>query len=200
LPPTWQLRVWPFIDLMAFARGRDGLVLYRHSKPRNMLKPQRLEPKAGQESAWDYPRPPRLEKVGERLRVVFNGRMIADTRAGYRVLETSHPPVYYLPSRDSAMEFLQPESGHSWCEFKGQASYWSLNVNGRRSVKAAWSYPAPSHDFREIAGYLAFYASRVDECWVDDERVQPQVGDFYGGWITSRIVGPFKGAAGTSGW
>jgi len=176
------------------------LVFYRHSKPRNMLKPQRLEPKAGQESAWDYPRPPRLEKVGERLRVVFNGRTIADTRAGYRVLETSHPPVYYLPSMDAAIEFLQPESGHSWCEFKGQASYWSLNVNGRRSVKAAWSYPAPSHGFREIAGYLAFYASRVDECWVDDERVQPQVGDFYGGWITSRIVGPFKGAAGTSGW
>ena len=176
------------------------MVFYRHSKPHNMLKPQRLEPKAGQESAWDYPRPPRLEKVGERLRVVFNGRTIADTREGYRVLETSHPPVYYLPSRYAAMEFLQPEPGHSWCEFKGQASYWSLNVNGRRSVKSAWSYPAPSHDFREIAGYLAFYASRVDECWVDDERVQPQVGDFYGGWITSRIVGPFKGAAGTSGW
>ena len=165
-----------------------------------MFKPQRIEPKAGQESAWDYPRPPRLETVGERLRVVFNGRTIADTRAGYRVLETSHPPVYYLPSMDAAIEFLQPEPGHSWCEFKGQASYWSLDVNGRRSVKAAWSYPAPSHDFREIAGYLAVYASRVDECWIDDERVQPQVGDFYGGWITSRIVGPFKGAAGTSGW
>ena len=98
------------------------------------------------------------------------------------------------------MEFLQPESGHSWCEFKGQADYWSLNVNGRRSIKAAWSYPAPSQGFYEIGGYLAFYASRVDECWVDDERVQPQVGDFYGGWITTRIVGPFKGAAGTSGW
>ena len=175
-------------------------MFYRNSKPRNMLKPQRLEPKAGQESAWDYPRPPRLEKVGERLRVVFNGRTIADTRASCRVLETSHPPVYYLPSRDAAMEFLQPESGHSWCEFKGEASYWSLHVDGRRSVKAAWSYSAPSHEFHEIAGYLAFYASRVDECWVDDERVQPQVGDFYGGWITSRIVGPFNGAAGTSGW
>lgn len=200
MPPTWQLRGWPFIDPLASASGRSVSVRHRNVKPLNMLKPQRIEPKAGQESAWDYPRPPRLEKVGERLRVVFNGRTIADTRAGYRVLETSHPPVYYLPFGDAAMKFLQPESGHSWCEFKGQASYWSLNVNGRRSVKAAWSYPAPSHDFREIAGYLAFYASRVDECWVDDERVQPQVGDFYGGWISSRIVGPFKGTAGTSGW
>lgn len=95
---------------MAFARGRDGLIFYRHLTPRNMLKPQRLEPKAGQESASDYPRPPRIEKVRER--VVFNGRTIADTRAGYRVLETSHPPVYYLPLRDAAIEFLQPESGH----------------------------------------------------------------------------------------
>ena len=131
---------------------------------------------------------------------MFNGRTIADTRAGYRVLETSHPPVYYLPSRDAAMEFLQPESGHSWFEFRGQERYWSLKVNVSLTAKAAGSYPAPSHGFREIGGYLAFYASRVDECWVDDERVQPQVGDFYGGWITSRIVGPFKGAAGTSGW
>jgi len=165
-----------------------------------MFKPQRIEPKAGQESVWDYPRPPRIAKVTERLRVVFNGRTIADTRAGYRVLETSHPPVYYLPSIDTQMTFLEPASGHSWCEFKGQANYWSLKVDGKRSVKAAWSYPAPSPAFRDIAGYLAFYASRVDECWVDDERVQPQDGDFYGGWITSRIVGPFKGAAGTSGW
>lgn len=165
-----------------------------------MARPQRIEPNAGQESAWDYPRPPRLEKVGERLRVMFNGRTIADTRAGYRVLETSHPPVYYLPPKDAGAAFLQPASGHSWCEFKGQASYWSLNVDGKRSVRAAWSYPAPSHGFTAIGGYLAFYASRVDECWIDHERVQQQEGDFYGGWITSRIVGPFKGGAGTDGW
>jgi hypothetical protein len=95
---------------------------------------------------------------------------------------------------------LVTSSGSSWCEFKGDAKYWSLDVRGRTAENAAWSYPAPSAAFAEIAGYLAFYASRVDQCWVDEERVQAQAGDFYGGWITSRIVGPFKGAAGTRGW
>ena len=167
-----------------------------------MLIPKRTEPAAGQESVWDYPRPPRLEKVLARLRVIFNGQTIADTMSGFRVLETSHPPVYYLPPLDLAQHYLAAAEaeGSSWCEFKGHANYWSLAVDGRESVNAAWSYPAPSSGFAEIAGYLAFYASRVDECWVGDERVQPQEGDFYGGWITSRIVGPFKGGAGTGGW
>jgi uncharacterized protein (DUF427 family) len=161
---------------------------------------KRTEPSAGQESVWDYPRPPRLERVGERLRVIFGGQTIADTTSGYRVLETSHPPVYYIPPDDIAQQYLQGAPGSSWCEFKGQAIYWSLNVDGRVAENAAWSYPTPSAVFSDIAGYLAFYASRVDQCWVDDERVQPQEGDFYGGWITSRIVGPFKGGAGTRGW
>jgi uncharacterized protein (DUF427 family) len=165
-----------------------------------MLKPQRIEPKPGQESVWDYPRPPQLEPVAERLRVVFDGREIANTIAGYRVLETTHPPVYYLPPQDLRMAFLERAPGQSWCEFKGHADYWSINVDGRRADSAAWSYPTPSPGFREMAGYLAFYASRVDACWVGDERVQPQQGDFYGGWITSRIVGPFKGGPGTRGW
>ncbi len=165
-----------------------------------MLQPQRIEPGAGQESVWDYPRPPRLEKVTERLRVLFNGQTIVDTMAGYRVLETSHPPVYYLPPQDTQMAFLERAPGESWCEFKGLAAYWSLNVDRGRSAMAAWSYPVPSEGFRDIAGYFAFYASRVDECWVGDERVQAQEGDFYGGWITSRIVGPFKGGPGTKGW
>lgn len=165
-----------------------------------MLKPKPIEPKAGQESVWDYPRPPRLEKVGERLRVVFNGKAIADTVAGYRVLETSHPPVYYIPHRDIAQQYLLTAPGGSWCEFKGHAKYWSLDVDGVRADNAAWSYPEPSRAFAEIAGCLAFYASKVDECRVGEERVQPQQGDFYGGWITSRIVGPFKGGAGTQGW
>jgi uncharacterized protein (DUF427 family) len=165
-----------------------------------MLRPKRTEPLPGQESVWDYPRPPRLEKVSERLRVIFNGQTIADTKSGYRVLETSHPPVYYIPPEDIAEPYLQAAAGSSWCEFKGQATYWSLDVQGKRAEKAAWSYPLPSSAFADIAGHLAFYASRVDECWVDDERVQPQQGDFYGGWITSRIVGPFKGGAGTRGW
>jgi len=165
-----------------------------------MWKPKRIEPSAGQESVWDYPRPPRLEKIGARLRVIFNAHTVADTTAGYRVVETSHPPVYYIPSHDLARQYLLDTPGGSWCEFKGHAKYWSVNVDGRTSERAAWGYPSPSPQFADIAGYLAFYASRVDECWVDDERVQPQEGDFYGGWITSRIVGPFKGGAGTRGW
>jgi uncharacterized protein (DUF427 family) len=165
-----------------------------------MLRPEPTKPLLGQESVWDYPRPPRLEKVGARLRVVFNGQTIADTTSGYRVLETSHPPVYYLPAKDIAQPYLRAAGGGSWCEFKGEAKYWSLDVDGKQAENVAWSYPSPSHAFAAIAGCLAFYASRVGECWVDDERVQPQQGDFYGGWITSRIVGPFKGGAGTRGW
>lgn len=165
-----------------------------------MFKPTPIVPAPGQESVWDYPRPPRLEKVAERLRIIFNGEVVADTTAGYRVLETSHPPVYYLPPGDLAQPYLARAPGSSWCEFKGQAIYWSLDVRGRRAENAAWSYPTPSMAFAAIAGHLAFYASKVDECWVGDERVQAQQGDFYGGWITSKIVGPFKGGEGTRGW
>ena len=165
-----------------------------------MFPPPRIEPAPGQESVWDYPRPPRLERVGDRLRVMFNDEAIADTIGGFRVIETSHPPVYYLPPADIAQAFLRAALGGSWCEFKGRAKYWSLDVHGRLADRAAWSYPEPSPAYAKIAGYLAFYASRVDECWVGDERVQPQQGDFYGGWITARIVGPFKGGPGTRGW
>lgn len=165
-----------------------------------MFKPARIEPLPGQESVWDYPRPPRLESVAKRLRVIFNGEIVADTNAGYRVLETSHPPVYYIPPADIAPQFLVKAPGASWCEFKGHAAYWSLDVNGKRSDNAAWSYPRPTPAFAAIANHLAFYASKVDDCFVGDERVQAQSGDFYGGWITTDIVGPFKGPAGTRGW
>jgi uncharacterized protein (DUF427 family) len=165
-----------------------------------MYPPERTEPLAGQESVWDYPRPPRVERARARLRVIFGGQTIADTTNGYRVLETCHPPVYYIPPVDLTQQFLAKSLGSSWCEFKGQAKYWSLDVGGMIAEKVAWSYPSPSSAFVEITDYLAFYASRVDECWVDNERVQAQTGDFYGGWITSRIVGPFKGGAGTRGW
>ncbi len=163
-------------------------------------KIERIEPSPGQESVWDYPRPPQLEPVSARLRVKFNHRTITDTASGFRVLETSHPPVYYIPPNDVARDCLRAAPGSSWCEFKGRAKYWSLAVDGRESLNAAWSYPAPAAEFADIAGYIAFYASRVDQCWVDDERVLPQEGDFYGGWITSRIVGPFKGGPETRGW
>jgi uncharacterized protein (DUF427 family) len=165
-----------------------------------MFKPQREQPAHGQESVWDYPRPPALQKVSERLRVMFNAQTIADTTQGYRVLETSHPPVYYIPPADIAQHFLRLAPGRSFCEFKGEARYWSLDVGGKISENAAWSYPAPSPAFAAITGFLAFYASRVDDCLVGEQRVQPQQGDFYGGWITSNIKGPFKGGAGTRGW
>jgi uncharacterized protein (DUF427 family) len=165
-----------------------------------MFKPVRIEPAPGQESVWDYPRPPRLERVTARLRVMFNGEAIADTTDAFRVLETSHPPVYYIAPAHVALQFLSKAPGRSWCEFKGHAAYWSLELGGRRADNVAWSYPSPTPGFAQIAGYLAFYASKVDECWVGDELVQPQQGDFYGGWITTRIVGPFKGGNGTRGW
>jgi uncharacterized protein (DUF427 family) len=153
-----------------------------------------------QESVWEYPRPPKLEPVSELLMVVFAGKVIAQTRQGHRVLETSHPPVYYFPRADVFEEFIVRASGSTYCEFKGRAEYWSIKVDGTRSERAAWSYPDPTLAFVEIADHLAFYASRVDACWVGDERVKPQDGDFYGGWITERIVGPFKGGPGTQGW
>ncbi len=154
-----------------------------------------------QESVWDYPRPPRLEPVAERLRVVFAGLTVAETEAGFRVLETSHPPVYYFPPDAVAREFLVPAPGHSLCEFKGRAAYWHLELPaGQRAVRVAWSYPEPSAAFAAIRDHLAFYASRVESCWVGEERVKPQQGDFYGGRITSRIAGPFKGGPGTLGW
>lgn len=160
----------------------------------------RVAPQPGQESVWDYPRPPRLEKVSERLRVEFAGETIADTRRGYRVLETSHPPVYYFPIDDVRQNYLVSAPGRSMCEFKGSARYWSLDVGGSVTDRAAWSYPDPTPAFQPIKDHLAFYASRVDSCWVGDERVNAQDGDFYGGWITSRVVGPFKGAPGTLSW
>ena len=150
------------------------------------------------ESVWDYPRPPRLEAVAERIRVIDGGRTLADTTAALRVLETSHPPVYYNPAAalDTSRLTLSA-TGRSFCEFKGLADYWSLDGT-RQDV--AWSYPRPSEAYRALAGHLAFYASRVDECWVGDERVAAQAGDFYGGWITGNLRGPFKGAPGTRHW
>jgi len=165
-----------------------------------MARLTRVEPGPGQESVWDFPRPPKLESVSDTLRVVFAGETVAETAQGFRVLETSHPPVYYIPPDDVKHAFFVEVAGHSYCEFKGMATYWSLDVKGRHAEKAAWCYPDPTLSFTPIRDYLAFYASRVDECWVGSECVMPQEGDFYGGWITSRVVGPFKGAAGTLGW
>ncbi len=165
-----------------------------------MVRPDRVEPGPSQESVWEYPRPPRLEPVRETLRVEFAGMTVARTQRALRVLETSHPPVYYIPKSDIALEFVVPGTRRSFCEFKGMARYWSLNVHGRRSENAAWDYPEPAPGFLALANHLAFYVSRVDSCWIGDERATAQAGDFYGGWITSRVVGPFKGARGTLAW
>lgn len=154
----------------------------------------------GQESVWDYPRPPRLEPSGRRIQLEFGGVRIADTRAAQRVLETSHPPVYYVPPEDVRMDLLEASPRTSYCEWKGVARYWTIRVGSARSEDAAWSYPSPTPGFEAIRDHLAFYPSRVDACFVDGERVAAQPGDFYGGWITADVVGPFKGDPGSGGW
>jgi len=161
---------------------------------------KRIEPGPNQESVWDYPRPPALETVEKRLRVVFNGETIADTTTGYRVLETSHPPTYYIPPEDIAMNYLNRESRTSRCEFKGRAVYYSVTVGERSVQQAGWAYPAPTQRFTEIADHVSFYASKMGACFVGDEQARAQEGDFYGGWITESVVGPFKGGPGTLGW
>jgi uncharacterized protein (DUF427 family) len=161
---------------------------------------ERIAPGPGQESVWDYPRPPRVEPVSRHIRVVFNGAVVADTHQALRVLETSHPPVYYVPLEDVRIETLVPEPGTSFCEWKGRARYYSVVVGDRRAEKAAWAYPDPVAPYRPLAGHVAFYAGPMDACTVDDEQVTPQPGGFYGGWITRDVVGPFKGGPGTWGW
>jgi uncharacterized protein (DUF427 family) len=152
------------------------------------------------ESVWDYPRPPRLERTSAVLEVVLGGEVVASTTEGYRVLETSHPPTYYLPPTAFAEGVLRPCAGFSVCEWKGAASYFDLVTAARVAPKAAWTYLEPTPGFAPIAGYVAVMAGHVDECRVDGEVVTPQPGGFYGGWITSDLVGPFKGGPGTGGW
>jgi len=164
------------------------------------MKPIRIEPGPGQESVWDYPRPPCVEAVDKHIEVVFNSVTIADTHEAKRVLETSHPPVYYIPQKDIRMEYLVEEPGSSICEWKGEANYYSVVVGNEKTEKSAWYYPDPNPAFAAIKDFVAFYAGPMDACYVDGERVKPQPGGFYGGWITSDIVGPFKGAPGTLGW
>lgn len=161
---------------------------------------ERITPGPGQESVWDYPRPPRLEPFAGRIQIVLGGVTIADTRGAYRVLETSHPPVYYLPPGDIRADALITASGTSLCEWKGAARYFDVLGGAKRAPRAAWCYPDPTPAFTPAAGYVAFYAAPMDACFVDGERVTPQPGGFYGGWITANIVGPFKGGPGTGGW
>ncbi len=156
-------------------------------------------PGPGEESVWDYPRPPRVEAVPERVRIVIDGITVADSTRAVRVLETAGAPVYYVPRDDVRLDLFAPSARTSSCEWKGAASYWSSTA-GRGRPDVAWSYERPLAGYEAITGHLAFYASRVDEAWVGDERATPQPGGFYGGWMTSRIVGPVKGEPGSSGW
>lgn len=165
-----------------------------------MLLPQPIVPGPGQESVWAYPRPPRLERVPERIRIAFGSLALADTLAAWRVLETSHPPTYYIPPADIAPGALRPAGGGSVCEWKGEAAYFDVRLGGREARRAAWAYPDPTPPFAAIAGHVAVYAAAMDACWVGGERATPQPGGFYGGWVTSRVVGPFKGEAGSWGW
>lgn len=160
----------------------------------------RLEPVPGQESVWDYPRPPSVEQTGRHVAVTFAGMVVAESTRAWRVCETSHPPVYYIPRQDVADGVLVPGSGSSYCEFKGPATYWTLVVGERLEPQVAWSYERPSPNYEMLTGAVAFYPGRMDEASIDGERVRPQAGGFYGGWITDEVVGPFKGEPGTSGW
>ncbi len=152
------------------------------------------------ESVWDYPRPPRVEPSARRARVVLGGVTIADSTRALRVLETSHPPVLYLPPGDILAGTLTPVRNRTWCEFKGATSYFDVAAGGRSEAGAAWTFVEPVPGFEAIAGHVAFYPSRMDACLLDDEQVQAQEGDFYGGWVTADITGPFKGGPGTMGW
>ena len=160
----------------------------------------RVVPGPGQESVWDYPRPPRLERCNQRITVVLGGETILDTSTSYRVLETSHPPSYYLPMADFVGGSQRAATGSSFCEWKGNAAYLDLIGGGKVAARSAWHYPTPTDAFAELTGHVALYAAAMDSCTIDGELVVPQPGGFYGGWITSRVVGPFKGTPGTQYW
>lgn len=164
------------------------------------MRPKPNTPQPGQESVWDYPRPAICEPTSKHLVVEFGGKVIAETGRGFRVLETSHPPGYYFPPDDVAQEDLTRNRHRTLCEWKGQAFYVDVSVGGRTVQNAGWGYAAPTPAFAPIRNYITFYAGRVDACYVDGERVTPQEGEFYGGWITADLAGPFKGGPGTMGW
>ena len=164
------------------------------------MRPSPLPPGPGQESVWDYPRPPRVEQDGREVVVVLGGEEVCRTSRALRVLETSHPPTWYLPVADFAAGALQPAAGSSFCEWKGLASYLDVVGGGRTAARAAWTYPEPSAAYEVLRDHVALYPAAMDACTVGGERVRPQEGGFYGGWVTADVVGPFKGVPGSQGW
>lgn len=179
---------------------RAALAKLSHPDQAERMKPARLTPGFGQESVWDYPRPPRVELEPRLVRVVLGGEEIARSQGSLRVLETSHPPVYYLPPGDIEAGALSVSGAGSWCEWKGMASYLDVSGGDRRERRAAWLYDTPAKGYSDLAGFVAFYAPLMDQCYVGDELVVPQPGGFYGGWVTSWVVGPFKGIPGSTYW
>jgi uncharacterized protein (DUF427 family) len=164
-------------------------------------RPAVIEPVGpGQESVWDYPRPPRVEPVRLVVRVEFGGRVIAESHRAVRVCETSSPPAYYVPPADVDLSCLLPSSRTSFCEWKGVAGYWTVRRGERVAKDAAWSYPNPDPGYEQIRDYLSFYPRRMDACYVGADRVTPQPGFYYGGWVTPNLVGPFKGVPGSEKW
>jgi len=165
-----------------------------------VTRPVPLPAGPGQESVWDYPRPPAVEPTDELVEVVLGGEVVAHTRKALRVLETSHPPTYYLPLDAFVDGALVPAPGSTVCEWKGRASYFDVAAGGRRALRAAWHYPDPVPAYAVLAGHVAVMPALVDACFVDGEQVRAQEGGFYGGWVTDRLVGPFKGGPGSWGW
>lgn len=159
-----------------------------------------VTPDSGQESVWDYPRPPRLEPSDKHVVVVLGGQVIADSRRTFRVLETSHPPGYYIPLSDWHPGALVPVAGSSVCEWKGAARYFDVHGGGATAPRGAWGYPSPAEAFAALADCASVYPALMDRCELDGVTVEPQEGEFYGGWLTPDVVGPCKGAPGTWGW
>ncbi|KAA3648034.1 MAG: DUF427 domain-containing protein [Chloroflexi bacterium] len=168
---------------------------FKRQRPAEIVKPG-----PGQESVWDYPRPPAVQEVEQRIRVEFDGETMADTTKALRIVETAGAPVYYIPPQNVNLQHLIATDHTSFCEWKGTAIYWSMQINDRLVENAAWGYLNPSKGYEAIKGYLAFYAQKMDACYVGDEIATPQPGKFYGGWVTSNIVGPIKGEPGSEGW
>ena len=164
------------------------------------MRPEPSPVDPGQESVWDYPRPPRVEHVARRAVIRLGGEVIVDTDDVVRVLETSHPPVYYLPRSAFPAGVLVPVEGTSFCEFKGEAQYFDVAAGGVVVPRAGWTYPEPTRGFESLSNRVALYPGHMDSCEITGEQVTSQEGDFYGGWITTNIVGPFKGGPGTAGW
>lgn len=182
------------MDKATLARAR---ALWNH---RGTKRPDfAIPPAPGQESVWDYPRPPRIDPDPRLVRVLHQGTILAETRNALRVLETASPPTFYLPPEDVRTELLERAPGGSMCEWKGSATYWSLVGAAPALTNVGWSYETPFPEFSSIRRHLSFYPSKL-ECFVDEHRVDPQPGGFYGGWVTPEIVGPFKGDPGTGGW